>query len=104
MVSSPGWWLPRRERAVFRSNPSPSYQLIGSKPRAASAPIGIGLVRLRGGKLADQRVPRREMAHRIGRARVAGERVGLAATAAEILALARAAPAGFLHPVVAAKR
>ena len=42
------------------------------------------------GEFADQRVMRREMTHRIGRAGVAGQREGLAAAAAEIFFALRA--------------
>ena len=54
------------------------------------APIIVRRILARLGKLRHQRMPRREMAHRIGRARIAGEREGLAAAAAEILLLPRA--------------
>src|SRR5215472_5726817 len=47
----------------------------------------------------DDRVLGREVAHRVGRAGVAGEREGLAAAAAEILSAPRARRARLLHPV-----
>ena len=43
------------------------------------------------------------MAHRVGGARIAGEREGLAAAAAEVLKTSRAARARLLHPIGAAE-
>jgi hypothetical protein len=50
---------------------------------ALSAAIVVGGIHPHLGQLTDPRVVRRKVTHRIGRARVAGKREGLAATAAE---------------------
>src|ERR1700688_3662278 len=67
-------------------------------------PIIIGNILARRRELLDQGMMRREMAHRVGGAGVAGDQEGLTAAAAEILLAAAAAFARFLHPVGAAER
>src|SRR5450631_4032188 len=67
-------------------------------------PVAIGNFFPHRGQLLDQGMVRREMADRIGGARVARNQEGLATAAAEILLAAGAALARLLHPVGAAER
>ena len=66
--------------------------------------VAVSNILARGGQLLDQRMMRRQMADRIGGARVARDQKGLAAAAAEVMVAARATLAGLLHPVGAAER
>jgi hypothetical protein len=69
--------------------------------RASHAPIGIGGIGLDRRKLCGPRMAGRKVTHRVGGAGIAGERQGLAATAAEIRLATRAACARL---VIAAQR
>ncbi len=71
--------------------------------QALHPPVGVRHVVLHGGKPLHDVVTRRQMTHRIGGAGIAGQCKGLAAAAAEIDFASRAAQAGLLHPVGAAK-
>ena len=51
---------------------------------ASHPPVGVGRILLHRRKLGHARVMRRQMADGIGRPRVAGQQIGLAAAAAEI--------------------
>src|SRR6185436_20845290 len=66
--------------------------------RLLHAPVDVRRIAANRGEFGDPGMVGREMADRVGRARVTGEREGLAAAAAEILLAPRAARAGFLHP------
>src|SRR5258705_419386 len=83
------------------------------EPKRASAgvamsvctPMAMGTAPVRQApRLLDERMVRRQPARRIGDRGIAGERIGLAAAAAEIDAAPIAALAGLRHPVLAAKR
>ncbi len=66
-------------------------------------PVSIGFVGLNLGERGNLLVMRCEMADRIGRKRIAGNRESLAAAAAEIDVAPRATSARLLHPVGATK-
>ena len=69
----------------------------------SQAPINVRRVGPDRRELYDPRVVGGEVAHRIGGARIAGKREGLAATAAEVELPTRAAHARLLHPCTAAE-
>src|SRR5262245_29911880 len=75
-----------------------SSQTSGAQSGLRLSAIDVRRVVALRGELGDQRVGWREVAYRVGRPRVAGEREGLAPAAAEILLPARAARARLLHP------
>src|SRR4051812_33980850 len=72
--------------------------------RLLHAPVDVRRIAANRGELGDPGMVGREMADRVGRARVAGEREGLTAAAAEILLASRAARARLLHPGGATER
>src|SRR5262249_23126401 len=74
-----------------------------SAASAAHAPIDVRRVRPDDREFGDKRVMGSEVAHRVRCGGIAGEREGLAATAAEIELAARAACARLLHPRGAAE-
>src|SRR5687768_15264876 len=87
-------------RALMETTGSVCFRLL-----QADVPVAI---RGRFGGLTDRAVDdgalRAERADRVGGRRVASQRKCLAAAAAEVDRLSRTAPAGLLHPLVAAER
>src|SRR5208282_181955 len=100
--------LPWRQCPTFRPLHAIAVWHFGARlgravARLSHSPIGVGRVFLHRRKRDDVIVARREMADRVGRAGVAGERESLAAAAAEVDVAPRAASARLLHPGGAAE-
>src|SRR5581483_2602819 len=102
--SSVRWYrrprLGTRRDQVFLIPVTVAMRLGAPSPSAA---VIVGHVLGDSGQRFNSRVVRREMADRIGGARIAGEQEGLATTTAEILLATLAALAGLLHPIGAAE-